>query len=335
MSLATRCAACGTVFRVVQDQLKVSEGWVRCGRCGDVFNALEGLFDLERESAPAWTPSQRGVLDLLPASADEHAAQAAAAQAQAAANDDGEPEAEPPSGADRDGVEDTAIDTRVDSHIETRAPERDDIDEFDDRNDNGAVGRGEGSDFDLRADVERTGDAEVSAPTAAFVRQAENAARWQRPRVRLALAAAAGLLGIWLAGQIALSQRDAIAARWPSAVPLLAGLCEPFNCRVEPLRRLDGLAVESSGLTQLDSPSLYRLQVVLRNRDAQVLLAPALDLTLTDNRGEVIARKVLRQADFDANTPPTLAPGAEWSVQLVLDSGERRISGYNIEVFYP
>ena len=49
MSLATRCTACGTVFRVVQDQLKVSEGWVRCGRCNEVFNALEGLFDLERD----------------------------------------------------------------------------------------------------------------------------------------------------------------------------------------------------------------------------------------------------------------------------------------------
>ena len=49
VSLATRCSVCNTVFRVVQDQLKVSEGWVRCGRCNQVFNALEGLFDLERD----------------------------------------------------------------------------------------------------------------------------------------------------------------------------------------------------------------------------------------------------------------------------------------------
>ena len=53
MSLATRCPACGTTFRVVQDQLKVSEGWVRCGRCNEVFNAIEGLFDLDRDGAPA------------------------------------------------------------------------------------------------------------------------------------------------------------------------------------------------------------------------------------------------------------------------------------------
>ncbi|HEY8709023.1 MAG TPA: zinc-ribbon domain-containing protein, partial [Burkholderiaceae bacterium] len=57
MSLATRCTACGTVFRVVQDQLKVSEGWVRCGRCNEVFNALEGLFDLERDTPPQDAPA--------------------------------------------------------------------------------------------------------------------------------------------------------------------------------------------------------------------------------------------------------------------------------------
>lgn len=45
-SLATRCPTCGTVFRVVQDQLLVSEGWVRCGRCSGVFNAADDLLDI-------------------------------------------------------------------------------------------------------------------------------------------------------------------------------------------------------------------------------------------------------------------------------------------------
>ena len=49
MSLATRCTECGTVFRVVEDQLKVSEGWVRCGRCSAVFNALENLCEIEAD----------------------------------------------------------------------------------------------------------------------------------------------------------------------------------------------------------------------------------------------------------------------------------------------
>jgi predicted Zn finger-like uncharacterized protein len=57
MSLATSCPSCGTVFRVVQDQLKISEGWVRCGHCQEVFNALEGLFDLSRRDTTTPEPS--------------------------------------------------------------------------------------------------------------------------------------------------------------------------------------------------------------------------------------------------------------------------------------
>ena len=39
MSLITRCPACATQFKVVPDQLKLSDGWVRCGHCSDVFDA--------------------------------------------------------------------------------------------------------------------------------------------------------------------------------------------------------------------------------------------------------------------------------------------------------
>lgn len=52
MSLLTRCHACHMVFHVVQDQLKVSEGWVRCGRCGEVFNALDHLFEADAPADP-------------------------------------------------------------------------------------------------------------------------------------------------------------------------------------------------------------------------------------------------------------------------------------------
>ena len=54
MSLATRCTACGTIFRIVEDQLRVSDGWVRCGRCAEIFDARELLFDIERDSPPPW-----------------------------------------------------------------------------------------------------------------------------------------------------------------------------------------------------------------------------------------------------------------------------------------
>ncbi|HRH30423.1 MAG TPA: zinc-ribbon domain-containing protein, partial [Aquabacterium sp.] len=69
MSLATRCTHCGTIFKVVQDQLKVSEGWVRCGRCHEVFNAMEGLFDMDREPPPARVPAARTPVAAPPAPA--------------------------------------------------------------------------------------------------------------------------------------------------------------------------------------------------------------------------------------------------------------------------
>ncbi|ABM31458.1 DUF3426 domain-containing protein [Paracidovorax citrulli] len=43
MSQITRCPACGTTFKVVADQLRISEGWVRCGQCKEVFDASANL----------------------------------------------------------------------------------------------------------------------------------------------------------------------------------------------------------------------------------------------------------------------------------------------------
>ena len=39
MTLVTRCPACATIFKVAPDQLKIADGWVRCGRCSEVFEA--------------------------------------------------------------------------------------------------------------------------------------------------------------------------------------------------------------------------------------------------------------------------------------------------------
>jgi len=51
MSLVTRCPACATTFKVVRDQLRISDGWVRCGRCSEVFDATVDLHEAP-DSAP-------------------------------------------------------------------------------------------------------------------------------------------------------------------------------------------------------------------------------------------------------------------------------------------
>ena len=53
MSLITRCPVCGTMFKVVPDQLRISEGWVRCGQCAEIFDATANLQDPREAEAPA------------------------------------------------------------------------------------------------------------------------------------------------------------------------------------------------------------------------------------------------------------------------------------------
>lgn len=79
MSLITRCPACATLFRVVPDQLKVADGWVRCGQCAEVFDAsshFQPAFpEATAEPAPITAPAP---LEALPDDAPDVAPEAGA-----------------------------------------------------------------------------------------------------------------------------------------------------------------------------------------------------------------------------------------------------------------
>jgi predicted Zn finger-like uncharacterized protein len=346
MSLATRCSACSTVFRVQQDQLKASEGWVRCGRCGTVFSALEGLFDLERESNSGLMP-----LEPPPGAAPKPmppivAAEAAARRDVHAVND---PDDKPPPPAAAPSDELSQYDQGQDESEDEEAPTV-----FFRSADEAAVAASFRAsqdepaydDDDTALLTEHSGSHTIQgesqpmytgpAPlTPSFVREAERAARWQRPVVRRLTVFGAVALPLALGAQVALHHRDIVAARWPASAELLRAACAPLNCGVHAPRSLDDVSVESSGLTRVDGAPLYKLQVAVRNRAAWAVAMPALDLTLTDPRGEVVSRRVLRAADLGPSAPDALAAGAEWSTLATLDVGERRVTGYTIELFYP
>ncbi|MGU3627706.1 DUF3426 domain-containing protein [Comamonas sp. C24C] len=77
MSQVTRCPSCGTRFKVVADQLRISQGWVRCGMCQSVFDASQDLQSvpdelLQPEAADA--PQKPAVQEVLPTKADEQPA---------------------------------------------------------------------------------------------------------------------------------------------------------------------------------------------------------------------------------------------------------------------
>jgi predicted Zn finger-like uncharacterized protein len=343
MSLATTCTACGTVFRVVQDQLKVSEGWVRCGRCDEIFNALEGLFDLDRDTAPGSLPAD---LD-PPRSSVPPARGAPEAWTQDLADAQRAPGAVVPHAAipprqdqslaerlgselfpQRHGSAAAGVNSRLtpferEAHGESRHDS-----EF--TGDDGMASRP--IDSDLRFEDSVPLQTSVSgAPE--FLRHAERLARWHRPWVRMLLSMALLLLAT-LALQTAQHWRNTIAARWPDALPLLVQWCELVSCSIEPPQRIDDIGLESSGFTRVAGVDQFRLSIVLRNRGATRLAMPWVELSLTDASGNLLVRRVLSPQDFRVPSP-VLAANGEAALQLLLATGTPLVTGYTVEIFYP
>lgn len=370
MSLATRCTACGTVFRVVQDQLRVSGGWVRCGRCNAVFDATEVLFDIDSGAAIRLPPQAGG-----PGEPAIHPATAAAATApHRPSSAPGVASALDPAATVGDAAlspaplepheplepmwaEPLAGEFSVDrawlppaQHQPLlRAPSRG-HDEDDQRiviTDHvpsglsatepallaGAAGLASAAAGALR--IEPTLQAPAAARAAsAFLRASGPVSGWRRPLQRAGLWLAALALTLAALLQGALLWRDALAASWPLAKPALQSMCRVAGCTVQPLRRLDALAVESSGLNRVEGSTLYRLQLVLRNQGATVVMLPSLDLALNDGQGQLVARRALAIAEMG---PPqtALAPGQTLPLAALLSTSDRRIDGYTLELFYP
>ena len=169
-----------------------------------------------------------------------------------------------------------------------------------------------------------------------FVRQARREAFWAQPKVRAAQAGVALCLALLLLVQVALHQRDWLATAHPAWAPWLAAVCQPLGCQVGPLHRIESVRIDSSALVDLKE-GRYRLEVTLNNTSAHRLAMPALELSLTNLRDEVVVRKVIGSHDWSQSTTD-LPARAELplSVQLMLSNASGlRMSGYRAIIFYP
>ena len=335
MSLATRCTSCGTVFRVVQDQLKVSEGWVRCGRCNEVFNAIEGLFDLERDAPPNWKPPVAASVPLA-------ATVTAAFEVQPEPPDDDD-EVFPLCDGDRIHARFFQPEQAdVDQTPAQAVKQRDRVDFADARFNTALLADGKpdtsgkkGTGIARSSVKEARAKLEAARRGPGFVHQAKQRERWRSPAMRAMLSLLALLLIGGLVSQTAFHFRDLWAAQWPITRPWLAKGCEWLACEITAPRRIDDVTVESSSLSPAPGSNGYRLAIVLRNRGALSLAMPWIDLRLTDSAEQLVARRALTPGDFRVN-PAVLTPGSESSLQLLLSSSDpRRISGYTVEIFYP
>lgn len=350
MSLATRCPACGTVFRVVPDQLKVSEGWVRCGRCCEVFNAAQPLFELEADTTPQERPG--AVVHHLPVRDDAGAgADAVPAQAQA----DAAPQSAElvPLGGREASLERATAEapTAVAPAAEAPPPATEALSPAQEAPPPAVVApplvqeafrpvdESSGSAEQAPAPAEETppepmAPAPEAPPTPEFIRRADRAERWRHPARRAVLGSVAVLLAALLAGQMVLHYRDTVAAAWPAARPALLAACQVLGCRVEAPRRIDSLHVDSSGLVRMPDSALYSLTLVVQNKASTPVRTPAIDLALTDMQGQTVVRRVFTAAEL-GQPAEQLPAGAELALQATLDLGERNVAGYTIELFYP
>lgn len=343
MTLATRCSACGTSFRVVQDQLKVSGGWVRCGRCNEVFNALEGLYEIYTQpgelphstparapasppaasSAPktpeaSWRPPARpgvGVPSSTPdAEPRPDVSPAAASPFSVGAYGGALDEVVRPWGADSGAAAPVRSPEELEAYGDDRAPHA-----FD----------------DVETRLEPRPGEDIDPPPSFLKPDSAPASHSRRSPAQQALWIGVSLLLVCtLVLQLALAWRDTLASLAPQLRPALSTLCEWSGCQVEPLRRMASLSVEGSNLRQKTGEGNYELLVNLRNRSELSLMLPAFELTLTDTQGQALIRRVLQPREMGARSD-TIAAAGELSLLAALQISDRRIAGYTVEIFYP
>jgi predicted Zn finger-like uncharacterized protein len=322
MSLATRCTACGTIFRIVEDQLRVSDGWVRCGRCAEIFDARELLFDIERDAPPPWSAPFAPAATVeppppppLPPPPPPPAPPP--------------PVFEPPAWIPPPEPEADALPTGWPAETATRQEPRW-VDVEHDAAPPPPPVRVPEPPPPMAAEP-------AAAPTTAmpeFMRRAESSARWSRPGVRLALGATSLLLALLLLLQIALHFRDAIAALHPPLRGVLQSLCGAFGCEVKPWRRIEALSIDSTSLNPVGSGGSYRLNLSLRNKAGVEVAAPWIELSLTDANGAPLARRVVGPEALSPQLQQ-ISAGAEQALSLNFSAGGQRISGYSVNIFYP
>jgi predicted Zn finger-like uncharacterized protein len=162
-----------------------------------------------------------------------------------------------------------------------------------------------------------------------------------QPRRRIAWTLAALLALAVLLAQAVYQFRTEIAVLLPEARPHLEAACAALKCELRLPRRPKLMTIESSDL-QADGrrDNVIVLNAVLRNQAAFAQEYPSLELTLTDERDEAVARRVLAPADYLAGSAAEIiargiGPGADAVLRVYIETGGLRAIGYRMYLFFP
>ena len=161
------------------------------------------------------------------------------------------------------------------------------------------------------------------------------------PRRRIAWALGAFAAALVLGAQGVFWFRTEIAALLPETRPYLEATCAALRCELRLPRRPKLMAIESSDL-QADGrrDNVIVLNAVLRNQAPYAQEFPSLELTLTDERDEAVARRVLGPADYLSGLAADaiargIGPRADAVLRVYIDTTGLRAVGYRMYLFYP
>jgi predicted Zn finger-like uncharacterized protein len=330
MSLLTRCPACETLFKLVPDQLRISQGWVKCGQCSEIFDASKHLIQVAVESEMAVeSPFILATPDAAPAASLAPASDVVVATA---------PDMADGAQLDQVAAEPTSATVseaqcRADVEIPTEpvaATEPEPTDGTQDGTASVVVSQ-------LPLDESLLPEAVEELPKVSFLGDSPRHSGWHSRGGKFFLWLAVLLLGAGLGFQGLYWERDRLAAAYPDLKPLLQQMCQPLNCSIQTLQRIDAIAIDSATFNRL-GPDSYRLSFVIKNLSNLAVALPSVELTLTDTQEQVMVRRALFPQELFAVTP-ALFPGIELPVNLVLglDLGEAapRVIGYRLLAFYP
>jgi len=312
----TRCPACGTVFRVTSEQLRLKAGKVRCGQCQMVFNAFDHLQTEAPRLADQITPvpepefvepKQPEIPLAVPEMPDTPPALAAGTQAaddvQSAGGDSLELLPEPEPEPIPESPEQTTQAAREAGLVAVR--ELADSNAAYNRWSAGALAGDSFGGFD---------EASQKSPL------------W--PYVLVFL-----LLLMVLLAQLSWHFRTEIVLRMPATAVAYAALGVDV-----PLPREAALvSIETSDLQADKARGLFVLNATLKNRAAHDQAWPSLELTLTDINDRVVARRVIESVDYlQSGAPKEHFPAnGETGVRLWIEASNIGATGYRLYIFYP
>lgn len=334
MSLITQCPACSTLFKVVPDQLRISDGWVRCGQCDEVFDANANIrSDVAVTDAPQHAQASHNTPTLAAPAADAVDISVDIEEVAPATFTESEPQDDAPL-AD--------VSEHVDPFLSKSPKELSDF--------SAAVSAASLKD-ELRTDAQASDgtperrymqmfapEAEAQAdPKLSFMKPVRAPSVWTRRGVRSMLALCSILFTIAVVLQVVVHERNRLAVQYPELRSELTALCAAVGLEIEPLRQIESVVIDSSAFSKVRN-EVYKLSFTLRNTSATALATPAMELTLTDMQDQVLMRKVLNPADF-ATIPTVMNAGVEVGATLPVSVRTpvpvERVSGYRLLAFYP